>query len=91
MKPRLPRLSLFLLSQCLTLAANAAAISCPDKPIKLAFYHYGLLYFESPAGQARGIDRDLVDVLTQRSGCKFQTVVQTRARIWMDLEAGWLD
>jgi len=92
MKPRLSRLSLLLLSQCLAFATNAAAaISCPDKPIKLAFYHYGLLYFESPAGQARGIDRDLVDVLAQRSGCKFQTLLQTRARIWMDLEAGWLD
>ncbi|WP_051304546.1 substrate-binding periplasmic protein [Chitinilyticum litopenaei] len=68
------------------LLAQAAPFPCPAQPIRLAFYEYGLLYH-----QGRGIDRDLVDELARRTGCRFDTRVMPRARIWADLESGALD
>ncbi len=38
-----------------------------------------------------GIDKDIVDELIKRSGCKFETQVMARARIWADLANGALD
>lgn len=68
-------------------AACAVPIECGGKPIRLAFYDYGLLYFD----QGRGIDKDVVDELVKRSGCQFELQVMTRARIWADLASGDLD
>lgn len=70
---------------------NAAGpVDCGDRPIRLAFYDYGYLYFEDQ-GQAHGIDKDLADELARRSGCRFDSQVMKRARIWADLESGDLD
>lgn len=71
-------------------AAHAGLVNCGDKPIRLAFYEYGNLYFVDKQ-QVQGIDKDVVDVLMQRSGCRFETQVLVRARIWADLASGDLD
>ncbi|MDP1357576.1 transporter substrate-binding domain-containing protein, partial [Klebsiella pneumoniae] len=42
-------------------------------------------------GQGQGVDKDLVDALAQRSGCKLSTVVDSRARIWDQLARGTLE
>ena len=66
--------------------ASAASPPCGDRPIRLAFFEYGLYY-----SHGEGIDKDLVDALRQRSGCRFEVSVQARARIWKDLRSGALD
>ncbi|MBF0626905.1 MAG: transporter substrate-binding domain-containing protein [Magnetococcales bacterium] len=65
---------------------QAGAVKCGEKPIRLAFYEYGFLY-----DKGVGIDQDVVDELIRRSGCRFDTQVMTRARIWADLATGDLD
>lgn len=76
---------------CVVLAALSvtvakAAPTCPDRPIKLAFFESPVLYI-----QGSGLDKDFVDELQRRSGCRFTTEVMPRARVWKDLEHGLLD
>lgn len=74
-----------------TLAANTTEIDCGLQPIRLAHYENGYFYFTNGAHQAQGIDKDLVDELAKRSGCKFDMQVMVRARIWADLASGEVD
>jgi polar amino acid transport system substrate-binding protein len=71
-------------------AAHASPVVCGDKPIRLAFYEFGYFYFTEKQG-ATGIDKDIVDELVKRSGCKFDIQVMARARIWAELANGGLD
>ncbi|MCP1288568.1 transporter substrate-binding domain-containing protein [Chromobacterium sp. S0633] len=76
---------------CLLLAACWAGgahggVSCPQRPIRFAFYEIGQFY-----SAGRGLDRDVAEELRRRSGCEFEFVVMPRARIWQELEAGSLD
>lgn len=64
----------------------AEGVKCGDQPIRLAFYEYGFLY-----NKGSGIDQEVVNELIRRSGCRFETQVMTRARIWADLATGDLD
>lgn len=68
----------------------AGPVACGDKPIRLAFYEFGYFYFQDKQG-AQGIDKDIADELAKRSGCKFDTQVMVRARIWAELSKGGLD
>lgn len=82
-----------LMQACLVLSGillfnqQVSAFDCGPRPIKLAFYHFGMLYDE----QGRGIDKDIVDELKRRTQCSFDTQVMPRARIWADLASGELD
>jgi len=60
--------------------------TCPNQPIRLAFYEFGTFY-----SQGRGYDKDIVDELIRRSGCRFDTSVMPRVRIWADIAVGSLD
>ncbi|MEO5346248.1 MAG: transporter substrate-binding domain-containing protein [Magnetococcus sp. YQC-9] len=64
----------------------AGPVKCGDQPIRLAFYENGFLY-----DNGIGINRDIVEELRKRSGCRFELKVMTRARIWADLASGDLD
>lgn len=70
----------------LSFAASAASLQCGDRPIRLAFFEYGLYY-----SHGAGIDKDLADELKKRSGCRFDVQVQARARTWDDLRTGAID
>ena len=70
--------------------AQAGPVACGDKPIRLAFYEAGYFYFNEKQ-HAQGIDKDIVDELARRTGCKFDALVMARARIWADLASGSLD
>jgi polar amino acid transport system substrate-binding protein len=59
---------------------------CDDRPITLAYYEFGPLYHDGV-----GIDRDVVEELAKRSGCRFETSLRPRAEIWQALQAGTLD
>lgn len=66
-----------------------AALACG--PYRVAFYEYAVLYHRDADGQYRGIDKDLLDELARRSGCRFETVLESRARTWALMASGGLD
>lgn len=59
--------------------------------LTLAYYELGALYYKNAQGNYTGIDKDLVDELGRRSGCQFQTVLESRVRIWAQLSSNALD
>jgi polar amino acid transport system substrate-binding protein len=67
--------------------AHAAGPDC-SRPLTLAFHDHGLLY---SAETDAGIDKDVAEELTRRSGCKITTSLMARARIWQLIESGALD
>ena len=76
--------------------APAAPAPCPNHPIAVAFYEVAALYTGAGSENAggfsgSGIDVDLLRELKRRSGCAFEGVAMTRARIWSEMEAGRLD
>jgi polar amino acid transport system substrate-binding protein len=66
---------------------TAEPSACP-RPYTLALHEHGLLY---SADTDRGIDKDTVDQLVERSGCKIIVSLMPRARIWQLIETGALD
>lgn len=79
---------LFIGLCCLVLLPGLAG-ACG--PYRLAFYEYASLYHRDADGQYRGIDKDLVDELARRSGCRFETVLESRVRTWALMASGGLD
>lgn len=71
-------------------AAPAFAGSGPDcsRPLTLGLHEHGVLY-ESQTGV--GIDKDIADEMARRTGCRIQTSLMPRARIWQLIESGALD
>jgi len=57
----------------------------------LAFYEHGVLYFKDSTGHYAGIDQDIVNELSKRSGCVFKRVLESRVRIWDQLSRQQLD
>lgn len=80
----------WLLLACTLLATSAQGADKPDcsRPLTLGLHEHGLLY-SSQTGE--GIDKDFVDELAQRSGCKISTTLMARARIWQLIESGAMD
>lgn len=74
---------------CLGGSAMAGHAECRD--IKLAFHQLGALYYRAPDGGWTGIDKDVVDELAKRTGCHFQSTLESRVRIWTMLAGGKLD
>jgi polar amino acid transport system substrate-binding protein len=68
---------------------SAGAAQCGD--IGLAFYELGALYYQAPDGSWTGIDKEIVDELGKRTGCRFHTVLESRVRIWTQMASGKLD
>ncbi|MCV2352893.1 transporter substrate-binding domain-containing protein [Paucibacter sp. B2R-40] len=60
-------------------------------PYSLAFYEHGVLYYRDAQGGYAGIDLDIVNELAKRSGCLFNTVLESRVRIWDQLAKNSLD
>lgn len=75
-----------LVTFAFTATSVAAAPRCPDRPIKLAFLETPTLYTDG-----KGLDRDIVDELAARSGCRFDAEAMPRARTWHEMEYGRLD
>lgn len=60
-------------------------------PYSVALYDYGSLYYQRADGQYQGIDKDVVEEVARRSGCKFETFLDSRVRTWAHLAQGQLD
>jgi polar amino acid transport system substrate-binding protein len=71
-------------------ANSAAALRLPDcaRPLTLGLHEHGLLY-TSRSGE--GIDKDIADEMSRRSGCRLTLTMLPRARIWQLIESGALD
>lgn len=68
-------------------AATAVRPDC-SRPLSLGLHEHGLLY----TGQTgEGIDKDIAEEMTRRSGCRITLVVLPRSRIWQLVESGALD
>lgn len=78
-----------LAALALALLLLPAAWACG--PYRLAFYEYGSLYYRGADGKFQGIDKDVVEELARRSGCRIETVLESRARTWQLLAAGQMD
>lgn len=78
---------LLLLAGTVILSGGAQACG----PYTVAFYEYGSLYFQNVSGQYEGIDQDVIEELGQRTGCRFEGYVDSRARIWAHMREGSLD
>lgn len=75
------------------LCAAPGAHGTPPPPcgeIRLAYYELGSLYYRDGDGAWTGIDKDVIDELARRTGCKFQTFLDSRVRIWTTLANGTL-
>ena len=83
------RLFLFLSLLWLSLPTRAAAAACGSYTV--ALYDHGALYSQQVDGTWSGIDKDLVTELERRTGCHFDTILESRIRIWAMMEAGKLD
>ena len=70
---------------------GAAAEALPCGPYNLAYYQLGALFYREVDGSHAGIDKDVVEELSRRSGCRFQGVVESRVRIWDQLSKNRLD
>lgn len=69
--------------------ALAQPVACG--PYRVALYEYGSLAFRRAGLSTAGIDVDIVDEVGRRTGCKFETFVDSRVRTWADLAHGGLD
>lgn len=85
----LKQLLVSCLLMCATAATQAAQPECGT--IGLAFYELGALYYQAPNGNWAGIDKDVIDEVAKRTGCKFQSTLESRVRIWTQLSSGKLD
>lgn len=72
-----------------SLSLSTAALACG--PYRVAFYEYAVLYHRDADGQYRGIDKDVVDELAKRTGCRFETRLESRARTWALITSGGVD
>ena len=74
---------------CLAVVAAGAVEAAPrphcPHPISFGLYEHGVMY---DAATGRGLDKEFVELLTARTGCRFEFVFRSRARIWHDLETG---
>lgn len=73
----------------LLLGLTGPALACG--PYRVAFYEYAVLYHHDADDRYRGIDRDVIDELARRSGCRFETVLESRARTWALMASGGMD
>jgi polar amino acid transport system substrate-binding protein len=89
--PLLAALSATLLASALSLYPSISVGQPVCGDYTLAFYELGALYYRNAAGEHVGIDKDVVDELSRRSGCKFRTVVESRVRIWDQMAKQKLD
>ena len=69
---------------------SASASQPPDcsRPLTLGLHEHGLLY-ASQTGE--GIDKDVAEEMSRRSGCHLTLTMLPRARIWQLIESGALD
>ncbi len=92
----LPMYAAFHSKLCRTLFCLLAvwlnhATASPCGELRVAFYEHGALYYLDQQQKAHGIDLDIIDELERRSGCQFIRNLDSRVRIWHQIEQASLD
>ena len=73
----------------LTLSSAAHANEfCPERPLKLALFEFGIFL---DASSMKGLDPDLIALLQRRTGCRIDGEVMPRARHWVEMREGTVD
>lgn len=73
----------------LLLGWGAVAAACG--PYEVTLYEYGSLYYRNAQGRHVGIDPEVLEEISRRSGCRFSTRLDSRVRTWAALADGRLD
>jgi polar amino acid transport system substrate-binding protein len=76
-----------LLTLLLVLPGVAAACG----PYTVAFYDMGTLYARQADGSWQGADKDVVEEVARRTGCRFNQIAESRVRIWNMIMTDKLD
>ena len=71
------------------LAAPRGDAGCGQ--LHVSFFEFGALYYRDASGNWAGIDKDIVDELARRLGCRFTTNIDSRVRIWTQMAQDRLD
>lgn len=72
------------------IAGPSAEPPC-NRPLHLAFSMLPPLYYLGPNGDGRGIEVDLAQEMSRRTGCVLQPVYESRVRLWAALDASQVD
>lgn len=75
----------------LTLGVAAAPAASACGPYSVGLYEYSSLYYRDARGQWAGIDKDVVDELIRRTGCRLVPRTESRVRIWAQIASGQID
>jgi len=78
-----------MLGLFLPAGVTAQPTSCGS--YRVAFYEYGSLAYSVEGQGMAGIDVDILREVSRRTGCKFESIVDSRVRTWTDLAQGKLD
>lgn len=73
-----------------TCARASAEARCP-RPLHLAYSMLPPLYYQDENGDGRGIEVDLAQALSHRTGCVFQPTYESRIRLWAAFDASQVD
>jgi len=90
---KLKNMLILLIFVCLVPPASTvlAVTNTVCGSFKVAFYEHGALYYKNINGDYTGIDKDIIDELAHRTGCQFETSLESRVRIWSQMEKNVLD
>lgn len=81
---------LVALALCLMAFVHPAdALACG--PYRVTFYELGSLYYKDSNGKYVGYDKDVVNEIARRTGCRFEGVLDSRVRTWAHMADGTLD
>jgi polar amino acid transport system substrate-binding protein len=81
-----PAATCTLVAGLLLAPAGVQAQACG--PHVAALYPYGRFYYEDPEHGPSGMDKDMFEELSRRSGCELRQVVESRVRIWDQMRRG---
>ncbi len=77
------------------LAATAACLGAMPAhacgPYTVGLYEYSSLYYRDAQGHWAGIDKDVVEEVARRTGCKLELRTESRIRIWAQIASGQMD
>lgn len=76
---------------CLSALVQTTASANPCGELRIAFYEHGALYYLDQQQKPHGIDLDIIEELERRSACQFSRSLDSRIRIWTQLEQASLD
>ena len=90
---KLQILTAFLILSLFFAAGHASAsedFDCGEAPIRVGFFKLGYRYYVEN-GVEKGMNIDILEEITHRTGCRFTSQEMSFARIWSDLGSGDLD